>query len=283
MIKRLFLLTLFFTSFVFSDDIGEKKRYGYSYLAIGMQHTYYTQDFHSTDGNYKLKSTSYSPYYTTATLTRVNQKFGFEIYAASTLFASSTDEYLSSETTQNQHKLDMTLTDVAFTLHYKPLNEYHRLTIGGRYTYEVLTRYKISNPTIKINSINNTNSSIIENKIAAITLDIGYLYMNKIETGTKGINYRVGASFGIPFFSATADTYTDDSFQLNPTWGFKITANGYLGYTLFSGLELGGYLDLLYQAKFDDIQGNDPNGKYIKSKDSIKTLVNYGILATWSF
>lgn len=280
---KLLLLFVLLTSFLFADETSEKKRYGYSYLAIGMQHTYYIQEFTSDNGNYKLKSKSYSPYYTTATLTRVNQKFGFEIYAASTLFASSTDEYLSSASTQTQHTLDMTLTDVAFTLHYKPFNEYHRFTMGGRYTYEVLKRYHIDSPNVQINSINNTTTSIIENKIAAITLDVGYMYMNKIETGTKGINYRLGASFGIPFFSATADTYADDSFKLNPTWGSKVAANGYIGYTVFNGLEVGAYLDLLYQAKFDDIQGTDPNGNYIKSKDSIKTLVNYGVLAAWSF
>lgn len=279
--KIIFAFLIFFL--LLDAEEKTEKKYGYSYLAIGIQHTNYTQSFKSDQGNYELSSTSSSPYYTTATLTRINKKFGFEIYAASTLFASSTNEYLTSETSNNQHKLDMTLTDVAFTLHYKPINEHHRLTIGGRYTYEVLKRYQIPSDTIKIKSINNTTSSILENKIAAITLDIGYLYMSKIQTGIEGLNYRLGVSIGVPFFSATADTYNSESFNLNPIWGSKITSNAYIGYRIFNGLEIGTYIDYLYQTQFDDTNEYAPEGGYIESKDSIKTLLNYGLIASWSF
>ena len=280
---KLLISIIIIFSFAMANNTNEK-RYGYSYLAIGMQHTANSQIFKTNNGDLKLTSQNISPYYTTATLTRINSRFAFEIYAASTLFANTSNEHLNSD---YSNKLELMLTDVAFTLHYKPYNEHDRLTVGFRYTYESLKRYTLlqedSLTAATLLTAQEQTTNLIENKTAAISLDIGYTYMYKIETGTQGFNYRLGAVIGVPFFSATADTYNQESYSLNSVWGYKAAANSYLGYTLFNGLEIGGYVDFLYQIRLDNISSYTPDGKYIDAQEAKKTMLNYGVMASWSF
>jgi len=168
MMLKVFTLFLLVYISVFAQEECDKKSYGYSYLAIGAQNTFYTQVFNSNDGEYTLSSSSSSPYYTTTTLTRVNELIGFEIYAASTLFATTTTETVSASNLSATHKLDFTMTDIALTIHYKPINEYNRITLGARYTYEVLKRYNFRDES-------SISVDMVENRIASISFDLGYL------------------------------------------------------------------------------------------------------------
>ncbi len=273
------ILYLLLSSILFAHEINEENentQYGYSYLAIGTQNTFYNQIFNSQDGDYTLSSTSSSPYYTTATLTRVNELIGFEIYAASTLFATTTTEDVTATNLNATHKLDFTMTDIALTIHYKPINEYNRITLGARYTYEVLKRYDFREES-------SVSVDMVENRIASISLDVGYLYTSKIYTGTKGYHYRIGISVGVPFYAITADTYPPESFEMGSSWGYKFNATSYLGYTIYKGLEIGAYADAMHRVRFDQIHYEDATGTTITSKNSNMTTLNYGLMASWSF
>ena len=241
-----------------------------------MQSTIYTQNFDTTNGNYALKSKITSPYYITGNLTRINSTFGFEIVVASTLFAESTAEEVHSDNAITQHDIEMTLTDISLTLHYKPVNEFHRATFGFKYNYEVQKRYNFKQEELN-------NIGIIENKIASFSLNAGYLYSSKILTGTKGWHYRVGTSAGIPIFAVTADTYPPNSYEMGTTWGYLINANGYLGYTVYKGLEIGIYTDYMYRVRFDEVRYQDALGNTIESSNSYTDRFNYGFMASWSY
>ena len=271
MIKYIFLISSLLTYTLASD-----KKYGYSYLAAGFQSTIFTQNFETDPSDYSLESDLTSSYYITGTLTRINSKYGFEIVAASTLFASSTNEFVYSSNDTLKHELEMTLTDIALTLHYKPINEYHRATFGLRYNYEVQKRYNFTQEEIK-------NVGIIENKIASFSLNTGYLYTSKILTGTPGWHYRAGASIGIPIFAVTADTYPPESFSMGTTWGYLTNLNGYIGYTVYDGLEIGAYSDYMYRVRFDEVRYQNSLGNTIKSSNSYTHRFNYGLMASWSY
>ncbi len=271
MTKRLLLISLLASQSLYSD-----KKYGYSYLAAGMQSTIYSQNFDTSAGEYSLKSDITTPYYITGNLTRINSRYGFEIIAASTLFANSAKEYVHSNNATTKHDLEMTLTDISLTLHYKPVNEYHRATFGLKYNYEVQKRYNFTQEEIK-------NIGIIENKIASFSLNAGYLYTSKILTGTKGWHYRAGTSMGLPIFAVTADTYPPESFNAGTTWGYLFNMNGYVGYTVYKGLELGVYSDYAYRVRFDEVRYQDAMGNVIKSSNSHTNRFNYGLMASWSY
>jgi len=274
--KLLFIVLVLFTNLIAEEECENQKKYGYSYVAIGMQHTSYKQVFNSTSSDYTLKSNSISPYYTTATLTRINEKFGFEIYAASTLFAKRTTEDVLSDKPTVSHSLDMSLTDIAFTLHYKPYSEHHRVTFAARYIYEVLKRYDFKDEPLK-------SIGMVENRIATVSVDVGYLYVSQLHTGVEGLNYRLGSALGIPFIAATADTYPSNQLDIGTTFGYKFNANAYLGYTVFKGVELGGYLDYMYILKSTSTNYQDFDGNIITSKDSSMNSMRYGFMASWSF
>jgi len=269
---RYLLLLTFFTLTLFSAE----KKYGYSYIATGMQSSIYTQNFDTKTGEYSLKSDTTSPYYITSTLTRINSKFGFEIIAASTLFASSATEHVKSSTQDSSHDVETTLTDINLILHYKPYNEFHRILFGFKYNYEVQKRYNFEEGELgKI--------GVIENKIASISLNMGYLYTSKIFTGTPGWHYRAGASMGLPIFAVVSDTYPPESFNMGTTWGYLFNMNYYLGYTIMSGLELGLYTDYMYRVRFDEVRYQDAVGNTIESSNSHTNRFNYGAMLSWSF
>lgn len=274
MFLKIFLFLSVIISSVIAHDI-EKKHYGYSYLAVGFKTTLYEQVFKSSSGDYKLTSNIVNPYYTTATLTRINEELGFEIYAASTLFAKSTTEDVSSINNTASHKLDFSTTDIALTLHYKPINENHRITLGSRYTYEVLKRYDFKEETL-------SKVALVENRIASISFDVGYMYVSKIETGIDGFHYRVGISAGIPFYAITADTYPPESFDMGTSWGYKIDSNVYVGYPIYKGIELGAYANAMYRVRYDKIRYEDVVGNTIDSKNSNMQTFGYGLMASWS-
>ena len=271
MTKQLLLISL-----LASLSLNAAEKYGYSFLAAGMQSTIYTQNFDTSDGDYALKSDITTSYYITGNLTRINSKYGFEIVAASTLFAKSAKEYVHSSNPTTEHDLEMTLTDVSLILHYKPLNEFHRATFGLKYNYEVQKRYNFTQEEIK-------NIGIIENKIASFSLNVGYLYTSKILTGTKGWHYRAGSSMGLPIFAVTADTYPPDSFHMGTTWGYLFNMNGYVGYTVYPGLEIGAYSDYTYRVRFDEVRYQDAVGNTIESSNSYTNRFNYGLMASWSY
>ncbi|RLA77153.1 MAG: hypothetical protein DRG78_17835 [Epsilonproteobacteria bacterium] len=256
--------------------LSQEKKYGYSFLAAGMQSSIYTQNFDTTGKDYTLKSDITSPYYITGNLTRINARYGFEIIAASTLFANSSTEKVHSGNETIQHNVEMTLTDISLILHYKPINEYHRATFGFKYSYEVQKRYNFEQENLK-------EIGIIENKIASMSLNAGYLYTSKILTGTPGWHYRAGVSLGIPVYAVTADTYPPESFEMGTTWGYMGNLNGYIGYTVYEGLELGFYTDYLYRVRFDEVRYEDAAGNTINSSDSITNRFNYGLMASWSY
>ena len=270
--KRVSVTLLLLLSQLYSED----KNYGYSYLAAGYQSTIYTQNFDTKDGKYALKSHITSPYYITGNLTRINHLYDFEIIAASTLFAKSTDEKVVSSVQNTKHTVEMTLTDISLVLHYKPISQYHRVTFGLKYNYEVQKRYNFKQEELE-------SIGIVENKIASFSLNIGYLYTSKIFTGTKGWHYRIGGSAGIPIFAVTADTYPPESFEMGTTWGYLTSFNGYLAYTVYKGLEVGTYMDYMYRVRFDEVRYQDAIGNTIESSNSYTNRFNYGLIASWSF
>ena len=68
-----------------SQLFSQEKKYGYSFLAAGMQSSIYAQSFDTTGKDYTLKSDITSPYYITGNLTRINARYGFEIISNNSL------------------------------------------------------------------------------------------------------------------------------------------------------------------------------------------------------
>jgi len=254
-------------------------QYGYSFFNAGFQSTFYTQTYTSDSGdNYYSEAELTSPYYATGTLTRVNDTYDFSIVAGSTLFATATDEkYYFNNSINDQHKLNMSVSDIAILVHYK-FDLHQRFLFGGSYTYETIKRYNFSDPELK-------KIGVIENNIGTIALKIGYLYDSKLRLKDSGWHYRGGVVVGLPFIAITTDSYPtpENPFEISNTFGLNIAPHGYLGYPIAEGIELGAYFNYLYQIRHEQVRASDNGGQDALTSKNTTQRLDYGLSLSWNF
>jgi len=234
---------------------------GFSYIGFGVENTTYQETYEKNGITYKTSASASAPVYTSGSLININKNFDFSIDATSTLMATTADEK-----TQNvnegiivqENKYDTVQSDLKFLLHYK-MNNNHRIAFGPNYNMFTMKRHTFTVPGTNEPI---ANTELNQEDIATLNMMLGYWYESK-PFSNNGMRVSVSALYGMPVWNKATNTSATE-IEFSSTEGSTINLNGYLGFELTKGLEMGAFV-----------------GYTLKDKSSKDTLEVDGISTTW--
>ncbi|MEA2018780.1 MAG: hypothetical protein U9N59_10070 [Campylobacterota bacterium] len=259
-----------------------QKYNGYSYIGFGMETASYSEIGTTTDGTpFKSSATTSSPVYTSGSLIHINKNFDFSIDASSTLIASQTNEkWQEGGYVTQENKYDTIQSDLKFLLQYK-ITDNHRLIFGPNYNLFSMKRHTYINPadgTEKL--VNGESIGLNQEDIATLNGMIGYRFEHA-PFSNGGMRISASILYGTPLWNQATNTGTSE-IEFSSTKGSTINANGYVGFQMIKGLELGvfgGYTLKNKDGADDIIVGSNT----ITWPENELETFRYGISLSWNF
>ena len=267
---------------VIQDNPLEKSYYGYNYIGFGMETATYQEIGIIKSGSlagthYRSSATSTSPVYVSGGLIKMNKYFDFSIDAASTLMPTQSDEKWQNTdkgTLAQENKFDSVQSDLKMLLQYK-INNNHRIAIGPNYNLFSMKRYDFSayGETIPDAQLN-------QEDIATLNLMMGYVY-EYAPFSNGGMRIKTSALYGKPVWNKATNTDAPD-LSFNSTKGSTIDVDGYIGFELTKGLEMGvfGRYSLKKKDGADDVTVNANTVTW--PENELETF-RYGVSFVWNF
>jgi len=255
---------------------------GFSYIGFGVETATYQEIGVTKEGKaFKSSATSSSPVYISGSLININNNFDFTIDASSTLMATTTDEKWQEDGYLVQaNKFDSVQSDLKFLLHYK-MNNNHRIAFGPNYNMFSMKRHTYTNPADGSEKLDNGDSiGLNQEDIATLNMMLGYWYESK-PFSNGGMRVSVSALYGMPIWNKATNTSTAE-IEFSSTDGSTINLNGYLGFELTKGLEMGAFVGYSIKDKSstDKVQ---VNASSITWPENELETVRYGISFVWNF
>lgn len=229
-----------------SDDVP----YGFAMFSMGLQATQYKQKLKDSAGNsYDSSTIASSPYLLTGSLTHINARHAFSIFATSTLFVSpSSEQYTRNGAAFDTHQAKLSLNTLDFTGYFS-VGARSSLSYGVQYSYEVLQRYGFNHPALV-----ERNATIVEVKTATFTPHMGYLYSSDSKAGAAKWRYLGAIDVGLPLVYISSNSYElHKSLIANASGNYSLGFRGYGGYRIIAGLEIGFHASMLYLRRSDNI------------------------------
>jgi hypothetical protein len=257
--------------------IPEKTYYGYNYIGFGMETATYQERGTLKGIPYKSSATATSPVYISGGLIKVNKYFDFSIDAASTLMPTESNEKWQNTSTGGllqENKFDSVQSDLKFLFQYK-INNNHRIAFGPNYNLFSMKRHDFSykGQTIEDAVLN-------QEDIATLNMMIGYIY-EYAPFSNGGMRLKTAAMYGKPIWNKATNTSAPD-LSFSSTKGSTIDVDGYVGFELTKGLEMGvfGRYSLKNKDGADDVQVD--GGSIIWPENELETF-RYGVSFVWNF
>ncbi|MCX6073099.1 MAG: hypothetical protein NTY39_02135 [Campylobacterales bacterium] len=284
--KNLLILSLAGMATVLS---AESKFFdGYSYGGIGFENTTYQESGTSaTYGHIKSKATGTSPVYTTGNLVRVNDKYDFSLDFSSTLLARELSEtWTRNGAALQSTNMDVTINSMRLLGHYK-LDDKNRIVFGPSYSLNSFKRFnfKDTNPndTYLVNgvsiplNVDDTDGLLTEERVATLFATFGYWYESAPVATPNTFRFKLNALCSQPIWNSASNTGFE-GVSFSSLSGYKMDINGYVGYPIMKGLELGMFVGYQYQRKI----GDDKSQGIVWPDNTLQTI-QAGLLASWNF
>ncbi len=262
--------------------IPEKTYYGYNYIGFGMETATYQESGIKTDGkSFKSSATSTSPVYISGGLIKMNKYFDFSIDAASTLMPTQTDEKWQEDGyVVQENKFDTVQSDLKMLLQYK-INNNHRIAIGPNYNLFSMKRHTYINPIDGSEKLINGNSiGLNQEDIATLNMMIGYVY-EYAPFSNGGMRIKTAAMYGKPVWNKATNTSTED-IEFSSTKGSTIDVDGYIGFELLKGLEMGFFGRYSLKQK-DSIDDALVGANTVTWPENELETFRYGVSFVWNF
>jgi len=222
-------------------------------------------------------------------LTKVNDRFDFSIDTVSTLLSQTATEQwrmienfggISSGTLLQQNSFDLITSKLKILLHYKQTNNW-RFVVGPAYSLDTFKRYNWQSKHASIVA----DSSVQEERYASLQAHAGVAY-ESYTAATNTPRYNLRATYGHPLWQKTTNTnekYKDVSFT-NAS-GYNIDLDGYFGYPVTKGVELGIYGGFALQHREGDVTDVDTGTSILRVEwpENDLTFYRMGMMFVWKF
>lgn len=217
---------------------AEQKYNSYSYIGFGTETATYQETGTTTDGTkFKSSATTSSPVYMSGSLININNTVDFTIDAASTLLPTTTEEkWQKGDYLYQKNKYDSVQSDLMFLLHYK-LNQNHRVVVGPNYHMFSMKRHSYINPDGTTKLIDGNEVGLNQEDIATLNGTFGYWYEHA-PFSNGGMRIKGSVLYGVPIWNKATNTGSTD-IEFESTKGSTINLNGYIGFEVIKGLEIG--------------------------------------------
>jgi len=279
--KKITLSLLALSTIYSSSSLAQEKYSGFSYAGFGVETATYQETYIDSDGvAYKTSATTSSPVYTSGSLINVSKSLDFSIDATSTLSPTQTKEQTQNTTTSvivQENQYDSVQSDLRFLLHYK-VNNNHRFVFGPEYNQFTMKRYNFVYPGTD-DTIPNTHLN--QEDIATLFMMAGYWYESR-PFSSNGLRVSFSALYGTPVYNSATNTGIKD-IEFSSTDGSMVNINGYIGFELTKGLELGIFGNYALKNKNDEsTEETDTDGTIVWPENELETF-RYGISFVWNF
>ena len=255
---------------------------GFSYIGFGVETATYEETGLTADGkHFKSSATASSPVYTSGSLININNIFDFSIDATSTLSPTQTEEKWETDGIVTQaDQYDTVQSDMKFLLHYK-INNNHRFVLGANYNLFSMKRHTYTNPADGSAILSNGNPiGLNQEDISTLNLMGGYWFEhNSFSNG--GMRVSVSALYGKPLSTKATNTSTS-SIEFNTKSGSTLNLNGYIGFEVYKGLEIGMFGSYTYKKKSGEDKETVGADTITWPENSLETY-RYGISFVWNF
>lgn len=277
MMKKILLLGLI----PFALSAKDSSLYdGYSYFGFGSQSISYKEDYTYQSGE-KIKSSAdaSSPIYISGSLVRVNEQYDFSIDFASTILPTQiTEKWQSDWRFVQQNKFDATINSMQLLGHYK-LTDNHRIVAGPGYSLNSYKRYefKDQNGNYLTDPHTNAKYGLLEERVATLYISGGY-WFESIPHATQGEpRFKFATLLSLPIWNQATNTEFE-KVTFDSTSGYRFEVNGYAGYPIMDGLEIGlfGRYSIQKKSKTDTIGS-------VHWPENTLTQLQMGINAVWNF
>jgi len=281
--KLLLLSSLVFLTYANENTQQTTDNYrGYNYISIGMEQVQYEEDITLSNGlKVHSKATASSPVYISGSLMRVNDTFDFSIDISSTILPTQVDEkWYADGSLAQQNKFDALITNMQFLGHYKFTNN-HRLLAGVMYKLNSFKRYDFrdenGNPILDADT--GAKIGLTEERVATLYAAIGYGYESTPFAKPDSFRFKLDLLAAHAIWNEATNTGFErvvfDSIN-----GYKLSASGYVGYTIYDNVELGCFLTYFKEYKNGVDTADDQHTKW---PDNTLSILQGGLSIVWNF
>jgi len=255
---------------------------GYNYISVGVQQIHYEERITLSDGTYvKSSADASSPVYISGSLIRINDKYDFSIDISSTLLPSQIDEkWYADGAYVQKNKFDALITNMQFLGHYK-VTDNHRLLFGALYKLDSFKRYDFrdTNGNPILDATTGAKLGLTEERVATLYAAIGYGYESAPFGVKNGFRFKGELIYAHALWSDATNTgFTEVSFDsIN---SYKVSASGYVGYTVYKNIEVGCFLSYSREEKNGVDVADDQHTKW---PENTLDLLQGGLSVVWNF
>lgn len=250
---------------------------GFSYFTTGFEHVSYQEEIPGMSSSVAVLS----PVINTGALYDLNEKWGFSLDAFSTFSSSNCLETWKNKnglSQTNQFQYNKTATNVL--LHYK-ITPAWRIVMGPSFTYQTYKRFQRKS----FQPNNPTFVGTWEENSSDIFLDAGIAYNSDSLYSDERWHSYFKATAGLPLWSATRNTAIDNvTFN---DFSIRATAEGGIAYQLVKGVNLGWYLQLGFEKRFQEgpqfwrIDDNTGKPLYVTLPAAETLSISSGLQLLW--
>lgn len=261
---------------------ADEKYYGFSYAGFGVETASYEEVGVTADGKkFKSAATSSAPVYTSGSLIFVNSFLDFSIDAASTLMATQSDEKWQQDGyVVQKNKYDSVQSDLKFLLHYK-FNSNHRVVFGPNYNLFTMKRHTYTNPADGSVKLQNGNPiSLNQEDVATLNMMFGYWY-EYAPFSNGGMRVKAAALYGNPIWNSANNTSSTE-VSFSSTTGSTLNLNGYVGFEVTKGLEMGLFAGYTVKKKDGD-NTKEVGADTVSWPENELQTFRYGVSFAWNF
>ncbi|MFA6144451.1 MAG: hypothetical protein WCW84_05580 [Sulfurimonas sp.] len=289
--KNLLILSLAGMATVLSAE--SKSFDGYSYGGVGFESISYQEDAHSaTLGSLKSKATGSSPVYTTGSLVKVNDRYDFSLDFSSTILPSVLDEtWTRNGAAMQKNNLNVTINSMRLLAQYKLTNQ-HRFVAGPSYSLNSFKRYNfkdtnpndtyLDNGALRSLETSKDDGILAEELVATLYATAGYWYESAPVATPNTFRMKATALYSQPIWNNASNTGFE-GVNFSSLNGYNIELNGYIGYPVIKGLEIGIFASYINKRKIGDDRTQDLTGRNVLWPDNSLQIMQAGLSAVWHF
>lgn len=285
--KKIFsILTL--ALFTVGVNANEPDFDGYAYIMFGTESVNYKEKPSILPIESSVSATNIVQM--SSGLTKVNDSFDFSIDTVATLLSGdaiekwkATDNIstITDGTLLQENSFDISGSKLRILLHYK-MTKKLRLVFGPAYTVDTFKRYnwEPKHPLIE------DDTSVQEERYSSLQGDIGLAYESYM-AAHKGMRFSLKALYGHPLWQETKNTkedYKDVAFSNHE--GYNADAEGYVGYTLSNGIEVGLFAGYSKQHRSGDkttVTLEDSSVTTVEWPENDLEHLRTGLTVVWKF
>lgn len=272
----------------FALSASEGGHGSYTYFSFGLENIDYSETLTLSDGSHAASSAQgSSPVYISGGLIKINGLYDFSMDISSTLLPSQLDERWKIDgALAQQNQFDAMISSMQFLGHYK-LSDSHRLVAGPTYKLNSYKRYTFKDadgnylaqedPSTHLPT--NVKYGLIQERVATLYATGGYWYESIPHATPNQIRLKGNLLVGLPIWNEASNTEFEN-VTFNSPRGYQLEANGYIGYPIMKGLEIGAFIGYSQQKKSGTDVASDGHTKW--PENTLKVWQG-GISAVWNF